>query len=284
MTEVFVFPGQGSQKIGMGEELFAEFPDLASQASDQLGYCIKTLCLQDPNKQLKQTQYTQPAIYVVSALAYLHKISAGEKKPDFVAGHSLGEYTALFVSEAFDFITGLKLVQKRGELMGMVSDSSMAAVVGLPEEKIVTILREFSLSSIDIANLNTPDQIVIAGPVTDLERARKVFRENGGRYLMLNVSAAFHSRYMENVQKQFALFLNGVQFSPLTIPVIANTTALPYRQEDIEQNLTAQITSPVRWSDSILYLLRNSDPEFEEVGPGTVLTGMITKIKVDYQK
>lgn len=280
MSKVFVFPGQGSQSVGMGEELFGAYPDLVSQADEVLGYSIKTLCLEDPDEQIALTQFTQPALYTVEALEYLKRKDAGET-PDFVAGHSLGEYAALFAAGAFDFVTGLKLVQKRGELMGKAKGGGMAAVIGMDADAVEKTLKETGVETIDVANFNAPGQIILSGPVSDLDSIADYFEEHGARrWIALKVSAAFHSRYMEEAGKQFASFLDTVEFGELTIPVIANVTAQPYDQGAIKDNLAKQITSPVRWQESVEYLLDNAgDPEFEELGPGTVLAGMISRVR-----
>lgn len=158
-----VFPGQGSQRKGMGGTLFDEFEELTAKADEILGYSIKEMCLRDPNRRLSETQYTQPALYTVNALSYLKKVKETRKTPDYVAGHSLGEYNALFASGVFNFEDGLKIVKKRGELMGRATGGGMAAVIGLNEGQIEDILKRNNLQSIDIANYNTPSQIVISG-------------------------------------------------------------------------------------------------------------------------
>ncbi len=172
----FIFPGQGSQVKGMGGNLFNEFRELTAQADDILGYSIKELCMEDPNSTLGQTQYTQPALFVVSALSYLKRIKETGRKPDFVAGHSLGEYNALFAAGAFDFETGLKLVKKRGELMSLATGGSMAVVLGITEENIVEVLEQNGLYSIDIANVNSPYQVAISGLKEDIDKARLNFQ------------------------------------------------------------------------------------------------------------
>lgn len=279
MTKIFVFPGQGSQELGMGKSLFEQFPELVKQVDKQLGYSIARLCLEDTDGHLNQTQYTQVALYVVNGLSYLKKIGETGQKPDVVAGHSLGEYNALFASGAFDFLTGLKLVQKRGELMGKVSGSGMAAVIGITVEQIQQILQQSALATIDIANLNTSTQTVIAGIREDIEKAADVFRSKQAKYIILNVSGAFHSRYMENARREFAAFVENFSFGHLNIPVISNVGATAYSDDRIGDNLISQITSPVKWQPIVEYLLQKPQPEFEEVGPGKVLIGLINRIK-----
>jgi len=279
----YVFPGQGSQEKGMGATLFDEFPELTADADTILGYSIKQLCLEDPRRQLTQTQYTQPALYVVNALSYFYKLKERGKQIHFFAGHSLGEYNALLAARAVDFDTGLKLVKKRGELMSQASGGGMAAVLNLPEQDIQAILEQNGLTGIDIANYNAPSQIVIAGLTEDINRATDIFEAIGlgVRCVPLNVSAAFHSRYMRPIQEEFERFLKGFQFSELKIPVISNVTAKPYIQSEIVANLSAQITHSVKWEDSIRYLMAQGrvPMRFEETGPGDVLTKLIDKIQ-----
>lgn len=277
----FVFPGQGAQQKGMGAFLFDKFKELTAKADEILGYSIKELCMEDPEQRLANTRYTQPAIYTVSAFSYLKKLQEGGGKPDYVAGHSLGEYTALFASGAFDFETGLKLVQKRGEIMSRASGGGMAAVIGLSREQVEEVLRKNGLGDLDIANLNTKAQIVIAGKIEDVEKAKPVFEAVEGvrMFTPLKVSGAFHSRYMGEARKEFEKYLEGFTFSQMTIPVISNTYARPYKQAEIKRYLSEQIDHSVKWSESISYLMAMGEMEFKEVGPGSVLSGMIKKIK-----
>ncbi|MCB0211427.1 MAG: ACP S-malonyltransferase, partial [Anaerolineae bacterium] len=283
---VYVFPGQGSQEQGMGQALFdevAEFTIWEPEIDALLGYSLRQLCLDDAEQRLKQTQYTQPALYVVNALHYLKKRAEGAK-PDYVAGHSLGEYDALFAAGAFDFMTGLRLVQKRGALMAQSKEGSMAAVVGLGPEQISEALQANGLLEIDMANYNAPSQTVISGPSAEISQAEAVLNEAGARLVIpLQVSAAFHSRLMVPAAERFAEFLAPFEFKALAIPVIANVTARPYPSahptETIKKMLVEQITHPVQWTDTIRYLLGQDATDFEEVGPGAVLTGLVRRIK-----
>lgn len=277
----YVFPGQGSQSKGMGAALFDEYQQLTLQADEILGYSIKQLCLEDPELKLGQTQYTQPALYIVNALSYLKIVKEMGKEPDYVAGHSLGEYNALFAAGAFDFETGLKLVKKRGELMSHAIGGGMAAVVGLNEEQIADILKQNNLQNIDIANYNSPTQIVISGLKIDIDNVKPIFegQEEVKMFLPLKTSGAFHSRYMEAARKEFEIFLQDFTFSDLHIPVISNVHARPYKSSAIKQNLIAQITHPVKWTESIRYLMGLGEMEFEEIGTGKVLTGLVRRIK-----
>jgi len=279
MTKIYVFPGQGSQSPGMGGELFDRFPELVKQTDEVLGCSIKDLCLNDPDKRLGQTDYTQPALYIVNALTYLSKTENSDLRPDFVAGHSLGEYNALFAAGVFDFITGLKLVQRRGQIMVKVTGGGMAAVIGMQPDKIKQVLKDASFESIDIANLNSPKQTVISGRKEDIDAVKTVFEDAGVRlFIPLKVSGAFHSRYMQEAQNEFADFLKSFEFQPVQIPVIANFTAAPYQDTETVNNMVQQISSPVRWVESIQYLKQQPEPEFEEVGPGNVLTKLIKQI------
>jgi trans-AT polyketide synthase, acyltransferase and oxidoreductase domains len=278
--QAYVFPGQGSQKKGMGEGLFEQFKDLTEKADAILGYSIKNLCLNDTDNNLVKTQYTQPALFVVNALSYLKQIGEVSKKPDYLAGHSLGEYNALFASGALDFETGLKLVVKRGDLMSKAKDGGMAAVIGMKEEKIKEVIVANGLNKIDIANFNSPSQIVISGPKNDVINAKSIFESAGcSTYIVLNVSGAFHSRLMEGAREEFEKFLNQFKFSDLNIPVISNVMARNYTKNSILSLLANQITHSVKWSESICYLMGKGVTEFKEIGPGNVLTGMINKIK-----
>ena len=279
----YVFPGQGSQSRGMGEGLFERYPDLTSKADEVLGYSIRELCLEDPRRELNKTQFTQPALFVVNALSYLSKREDTGKTPDFVAGHSLGEFNALLASGCFDFETGLKLVKKRGELMSDAPKGGMAAILNSSKDDIEKTLKENNLINIDIANYNTGSQIVISGPIADIGKAQSFFQGGKVMYYPLNTSGAFHSRYMEPVREKFKAYLNSFTFSGLEIPVISNVTALPYSAEQVVENLSNQISSCVLWSDSVRYLIEESRRSgesilIEEVGHGDVLTKIVSRI------
>ncbi|HEY1164927.1 MAG TPA: ACP S-malonyltransferase [Chitinophaga sp.] len=279
--KVFLFPGQGSQKRGMGERLFIKYPELTAAASEILGYDIATLCLNDPDHLLNKTQYTQPALYVVSALAYLDRVEE-ESKPDYVLGHSLGEYVALFAAGAWTFETGLQLVKKRAEIMSRVENGGMAALLGLKLEEVERILHTHHYDRLDIANYNSAQQIVISGLKEDILSAQKIFESNHAKlYYPLNVSGAFHSRYMKTAAAEFGAFARSFTFSPLQLPVISNVSARPYAQSDIASMLEQQICSPVKWYESVSFLLQQEAPSFYEIGPGDVLTKMLDFIKRD---
>jgi trans-AT polyketide synthase/acyltransferase/oxidoreductase domain-containing protein len=253
--KVYMFPGQGSQQKGMGNELFDEFKELTQKADKILMYSIKKLCLENPNGQLTQTQITRPAVFVINAFSYLKKIRT-EPKPDYMLGHSVGEYNALFASGVVDFETGLKLVKKRGELMNLARKGGMAGVMGIDQKKVEEILKENNLKNLYIANLNSSYQVVISGINEEIALAESMFLNRGAtHYRVLNVSGAFHTLYMADAKKKFKKYVNKFKFGEITIPIIANVNAKPYRQEEIKDNIIEQITSPVRWMDSIRYLL-----------------------------
>lgn len=281
--KAIIFPGQGSQFKGMGKDLFPLFPELVKNASDILGYSIEELCLTDSQGRLSQTQYTQPALFVVNALHYfhqrdLHAAKEARWQPDFLAGHSLGEYNALLAAGVFSFETGLRLVKKRGELMGAASGGGMAAVLGIPASEVRAILDKHGLGQVDVANFNTPTQTVIAADKAALAVAADVFAQRNLRYVMLNVSAAFHSRHMQPAQAEFAQFLQQFTFDAPAIAVIANATARPYQRARIAETLAGQIASPVQWVDSVRYVMGRGDVEFQEIG-ASVLSKMVQEIK-----
>ncbi|WP_394832287.1 ACP S-malonyltransferase [Pendulispora rubella] len=275
----YLFPGQGSQVKGMGGYLFDEYPQMTEQASDILGYSIKALCLEDSDKRLGQTKYTQPALYVVNAMAYQQKLKVTGRLPDFVAGHSLGEYNALQAAGALSFEQGLKLVERRGELMSQAPKGAMAAIVGPSPEAVAECLKSHHLDTIDIANMNSPRQTVVAGAFDDLKESQTAFEAIGATFIPLNTSGAFHSRYMAAAASEFEEYLETVKFSKLQLPVIANVSAKPHRQGQVARYLVKQITHPVRWVESMQYLLAQGETDFEELGVGDVLTKLVAAIR-----
>lgn len=277
----YLFPGQGAQFMGMGGTLFKEFPEYTAIADRVLGYSIEELCLKNSSRLLDTTAYTQPALYVVNVLSYLKELRDSGEAPDFVAGHSLGEYSALYAAGVFDFETGLKIVQKRGALMNTATGGGMAAVIGLTEEAIHRILADHRLDKLDVANLNTPTQIALSGLMEDVQAAKEIFEQNGASaYVVLNVSGAFHSRYMRSSALQFQEFLSQFEFAPPSIPVIANLTARPYSIGDAVHYMTEQMVSSVKWSESVRYLMgRHPEMELTQIGPGHVIAGLVSKIK-----
>lgn len=282
--KTFMFPGQGSQKKGMGGELFDEFQELTEKADKILGYSIKELCLEDPRRELNNTQFTQPALYVVNALSFL-KVVAEQGKPDYVAGHSLGEFNALHAAGVFDFEAGLKLVKKRGELMSKATGGGMAAVMNASKDDIERVLAENNFDKIELANYNTQVQIVISGDFDQIAEAQEAFKFGRTRYYPLNTSGAFHSRFMKEAQTKFSTYLKRFKFAKPEVPVIANVTAEPYTDDAVFDNISAQIASTVQWCDSVQYLLaQDADMEFVELGGGDVLTKMVATIKLQNKK
>jgi malonyl CoA-acyl carrier protein transacylase len=283
-----VFPGQGSQKKGMGQGLFddiREFVDVEKDVDAMLGYSLRELCLHDPEQRLKETQFTQPCLYTVNALHYWKSLKEGVR-PQFVAGHSLGEYNALLAAGVFDFLTGLKLVKKRGELMAQARNGGMGAVLGLSESVIVKVLADNGLASVDIANFNSPSETVISGPVAEIAKCGPLLEKAGARlFVPLQVSAAFHSRYMADAARDFADFLAPFSFYAPRIPVMSNVTAQPYPTTDasvaVKDLLKRQITSSVQWVKSVRFLLGQGVVEFKGTGPGTVLMGLVRQIQQD---
>lgn len=279
MPVAVVFPGQGSQAVGMGRDLFARYPDAVDTASSILGYSLAELCSSDPHKRLAQTAYTQPAMYVVNALAYRAWLERTGRPPDLLAGHSLGEYDALLAADVFDFETGLRLVQRRGALMSEVQ-GGMAAVIGLSARRVRDALDLGDLDALDVANFNSYTQVVLAGPRAAIDAAIPVLQRAGARHVVaLPVSAPFHSRYMQPVADRFRADLDAVKFRPPQIPVVSNVWATPYRDGEVADTLARQIAAPVRWIEVVETLMRSGRPEFEEVGQGTVLTGLIRQIR-----
>ncbi|MFF2910656.1 ACP S-malonyltransferase [Paenibacillus sp. NPDC057934] len=276
----YVFPGQGAQRVGMGGDLFDEFPKITRQADRILGYSIKELCHTDQGKRLQKTQYTQPALFTVNSLMYMKAVADTGVRPDIVAGHSLGEYNALFAAGAFDFATGLQLVQKRGELMSLAQGGGMAAVIGLDADAVKHVLERNQLSEIDVANYNSPRQLVLSGLKEDIDRAQPIFESVvGANYIPLFVSGAFHSRYMQEAMKRFEVFLESFEFAELDIPVLSNVDARPYKYKDIKSNLTRQITSSVKWCETVQVMMGLPSLEMKEIGPGHVLSGLLKNIR-----
>lgn len=289
---VLFFPGQGAQYKGMGKELFTAFPQWTKVASDILGYEIDILCVDDPDNHLRLTQYTQPALYVVNVLRYYRWREQGIGV-DALAGHSLGELCALHAAGSFDFETGLRIVKKRGQLMGQAGGGGMAAVLGMRADALLALLREHHLEGIDLANLNSPTQLVIAGDQASIAAADKLLNtaEMQARKIQciaLNVSAPFHSRYMRDAQQKFASFLQEFELTDPSIPVIANATARPYIAGQVAATLAQQIASPVQWIDSIRYLMGVAAPaqfDYIDIGAdpqrigGTVLSKLVEEIR-----
>lgn len=286
----FVFPGQGSQYVGMGQDLYETYPEARAvfdKAEEILGFPLSKLCFQGPEEELNDTINTQPAVFTTS-IACLKVLAASSKQQAAsVAGHSLGEYSALVAAGALDFADGLRLVQERGRVMkeaGEQNPGAMAAIIGLDAGTVEEICREASIrfpgSSVQIANYNSPSQIIISGRREALERAMELAKERGARRVIpLAVSIASHSPLMQPAADAFASIVAQVDFRPPQVPVVANVTARPITTvAEIREELVKQLTSPVRWVESVQYLIAQGVTTFVEIGPKNVLTGLIRRI------
>jgi [acyl-carrier-protein] S-malonyltransferase len=287
----YVFPGQGSQSIGMGLDLYKSYPSakkVFDEADASLGFPLSRLCFEGPEEELTKTHNVQPAILVVSiaCLKTLQDASRGYfPSPTFIAGHSLGEYTALVAAGALGLADAVLLVRERGRLMyeaGLKNPGSMLAVIGLDEEKVKDICLQ---SRTEISNINCPGQIVISGAIEALAEANKLAKARGARTLIpLKVSGAFHSALMEPVLAEFSKIVSNVRFQPPVIPVISNVTAQPLTEANsIKEELVKQLRNCIQWQGSVEYMMHSGVTTFYEVGPGKVLTGLIRRINSELQ-
>lgn len=279
MTTVAMFPGQGAQRVGMGRDLFAEFPDLTEQADEVLGRSIRDLCLEDRDGLLDDTRYTQLAVFAVNALAF-RRWRASEGDPDVVLGHSLGEYNALEAAGSIDFPSALRLIKARAELTGRIK-GAMTAVLGMSEERIRATLAESDRLDVEIVNSNSPTQLVLAGPEASVGQAEEALRGAGAFDIRrLPISGPFHSRYMEPAAAQFAAQIGDVDIVPPRFPVIANGTARPHAPDQIARGLARHIHQPVLWHASLVWILEQyPDAQFIEIGDSGILTRMIRRIR-----
>ncbi len=284
----FLFPGQGSQFAGMGKSLAAAYPAAArvfEEAGDALGFSISQLCFEGPEEQLRRTEITQPALVAVSVAAFAVLESKG-LVPDYVAGHSLGEYSALVATGSLALADAVRLVHKRGRYMQEAVPAgagAMAALLKLPEGKLESILAEARLESQEVvaaANFNSPDQIVIAGHTGAVERAVELATAAGARRAtMLQVSAPFHCPLMKPAQERLKADLDAIEFRDLAVPLINNWQAREVRTgAAAREGLYQQVPNPVRWADSMRALAAAGVTRCIEVGPGAVLTGLLKNI------
>ena len=286
MAKAYVFPGQGAQFIGMGKELSesnAKAKELFEKANEVLGYSITDIMFNGTDEDLKQTKVTQPAVFLHSVITAL---CMDDFRPDMVAGHSLGEFSALTAAGALCFEDGLRLVYARAMAMQKACEaapSSMAAIIGLPDETIEKICEEISNEGYVVvpANYNSPGQVVISGNVEAIREACTKLKEAGAkRALPLAVGGAFHSPLMEMARVELAKAIEAAPISKPICPVYQNVDALPHTDpKEIKDNLLKQLTSPVRWTQSVINMINDGLTEFVECGPGQVLTGLIGRIQ-----
>lgn len=289
MAVAFLFPGQGSQAVGMGRDLYEREPAaraLYDAADARLGFPLSRICFEGPEEALTDTAVQQPALFVTSLAAWEALRARGEADAGFVAGHSLGEFSALAAAEALSFADGLALVRRRGELMKLAGErqpGGMAAVLGLDAAPIALLCARAAAETgrtVGVANDNCPGQVVITGDETALTRAITLLTEAGARKVVrLPITIAAHSPLMASVADEFAAAVDAAPLATARIPVVANVTARPIAAPDeIRAELKAQLTSPVRWTDSIRYLGAQGVDSYVEVGPGDVLLGLVKRI------
>lgn len=282
--KAFVFPGQGAQFVGMGKDLYEQNPEAKAyfeKANEILGFRITDILFNGTAEELKETKVTQPAIFLHSVI--LAKTMGEDFRPDMVAGHSLGEFSALVAAGAMTFEDGLRLVSKRAMAMQKACEirpSTMAAVLGLPDEKVEEVCAQITDEVVVPANYNCPGQIVISGSVEGVDKACELLKEAGAkRALKLAVGGAFHSPLMEPAREELAKAIEGTTISRPVCPIYQNVTASAVTDPaEIKKNLIAQLTAPVRWTQSVLNMTADGADYFMELGPGTVLQGLVKKI------
>lgn len=284
----FIFPGQGAQYVGMGAELAAEFPEVQAvfdAADAALGYSISELCFSGPEESLRLTEHTQPAILTVSCA--LHELVTRQTglRPALMAGHSLGEYAALVAAGALEFTDAVRVVRERGRLMeGAVpaGEGGMAAVIGLPADVVADLCRDVSASHgvVEPATLNGPEQTVVAGLNSAISELLRLAKEAGAkRAVPLAVSGPFHSSLLSEAGSKLRTLLEQIPWKKPEIPVVSNVTAFPVTEiAQVQNALVEQVSSAVRWEESVRYMLSQGITTFVEIGPGKVLSGLVRRI------
>lgn len=279
-----MFPGQGIQKQGMGQDLFDHYSEMLKLANEITGLSIDQLCLQNSNNRLNDTRYAQLAIYVVNAMYCQDKIQREKILPNFCIGHSLGELNALLCAGVIDFETGLRLVQKRGELMAKANGGAMAAIVGLTQDQLTQHLQQYAEQGVIIANINTANQMVLSGEKNAVAMQLELLKSNypNIRCILLNTSGAFHSPYMREAAEEYRDYLANFQFNEPSIPVLANASLELYTASNAIDHLSSHLIKPVNWKETINILLDNQFEQYIEVGPTKILTSMVGQIKQVY--
>jgi malonyl CoA-acyl carrier protein transacylase len=278
-TTAFVFPGHGSRWRGNAEEIFdavPEFAALESSIDDVLGFSVRRLCLEGGDELLNDIRYAHPALYVINALRY-RRVACETERARYLAGHSLGEFNALLAAEAFDLLTGLRLVKKRSELIAAAPPGAMAAIIGLEPLRVAEVLRRDACAGADVAHYNSPSQTTIAGPAMVIRRAGLEFEAAGAMYLPLDIRIALHSRGLRRAAEDFSAFMSSIEIAPPKATVISNVTARPYPEGSaaVRELLKRHVTEPVNWVDTIRFLMNAGVSVFKEIGPGDVLTRLL---------
>ncbi len=287
--KAYVFPGQGAQYVGMGKDLSeksAQARELFEKANAILGFRITDLMFDGTEEDLRQTRVTQPAVFLHSVI--LARVLGDEFKPDMVAGHSLGEFSALVANKVLAFEDGLKLVYARAQAMQKaceIQPSTMAAILGLDDESVERICKSIQEEVVVPANYNSPGQLVISGSIAGIDLACEKLKEAGAkRALVLKVGGAFHSPLMEPARLELAEAINNTKFTKGICPVYQNVTAQPVTDpEIIKVNLISQLTAPVRWTQIMQNMIADGAKNFVELGPGNVLQGLIKKVNKDIE-